>query len=39
MQIFLVITCFTTILYDKLYIIIIFNIKERNKDEKTSKSI
>ena len=39
MQIFLVITCFITILYDKLYIIIIFNTKERDKNEKNSKSI
>lgn len=35
----LVITCFLTILYDKLYIVIIFNTKERDKNEKTSKSI
>ena len=34
-----VITCFLTILYDKLYIVIIFNTKERDKNEKTSKSI
>lgn len=26
-------------LYDKLYIVIIFNTKEGDKDEKTSKSI
>lgn len=36
---FQVITCFLTISYDKIYIIIIFNTKERDKNEKTSKSI